>query len=195
MGFDDVPFDVFEEDPDLNKEAWDQIFKEGSEAGEGSEITASSANYYLGRIKKNKEKLSQYTEQAKQMKDDFKVRVEAWLQSRQKALDYDTQHCMDMLEMYYEKNKTADGKSISLPEGNIGMYSVRAKYDFDTAKEEILKFLQEHPELQQFIRNKPEINKSILQKACVVADGKLYVDGYEIPHAGYTPKTTEFGIR
>ena len=193
--FDDVPFDVTEEDPDYCEEVLDRIYKEGSETGDHKNINAVSANYYLARIKKNKEKAAQYAEQAKQMKDDFKVRVDNWLASRQHALDYDTQYCMDVLELYYEENKPANGKSISLPEGNIGMYTVQAKYDFDTGKEDILKFLEQYPGLHRFIRNKPEINKSDLKKACTVEDGKLYIDGYEIPKAGFTPKTTEFGVR
>ena len=195
MGFDDVPFDVFEDDPDCSQEAMDRLYKEGAEANNNSDISVVDANYYLGRIKQNKEKAARYKDQAKQMKDDFNVRVDAWFQSRQKALDYDTQYCMDVLELYYEKNKPEDGKSLSLPEGNIGMYTVQAKYDFDTAKDVILKFLQDHPGLQKYVRFKPEINKTELKNACTVENGKLFIDDLEIPNASYTPKTKTFGIR
>ena len=188
--FEDVPFDVI--DPDMNKEAWDVLFQKGSENQKS--LNASAANYYLGRIKQNKEKAEQYKSQAKEMKDDFKVRVDTWLQSRQNALDYDTQHCLEMLEAYYENHKPANGKSISLPEGNIGMYAVAAKYDFDTYKDKIVKFLQEH-QLTQYIRNKPEVNKTEIKKAVQEVDGKLYINGIELPDVPYTPKTTAFGIR
>ena len=75
------------------------------------------------------------------------------------------------------------------------MYSAPAKYDFDTAKDEILKFLEDHAELQQYIRNKPEINRAELKKACDVKDGKVYVGELELPNVGYIPKTDAFGIR
>lgn len=188
--FEDIPFDVM--DPDDNKEAWALMYQEGSEGQ--NNLNASAANYYLGRIKQNKEKAEQYKNQAKEMKDDFKVRVDTWLQSRQNALDYDTQHCLEMLEAYYEAHKPANGKSISLPEGNIGMYTVSAKYDFDTYKDKVVKFLQEH-QLTQYIRNKPEVNKTEIKKAVREVDGKLYVDGIELSDVPYTPKTTAFGIR
>ena len=188
----DVPFDVFD-DFDVDREIVDLLYKEGADGR--NHLDAVSANYYLGRVKQNKEKLKRYEDQAKQIKDDFKVRVDNWLQSRKNALEFDTQHCLDALELYYESNKPINGKPLSLPEGNIGMYSVTAKYDFDSCKEEILKFLQDHPELQQYVRNKPEINKEELKKACVVKDGRVYVGEIEIPKAGYTPKTSKFSFR
>ena len=189
--YDDIPFDVYD-DPDVEKDILSELYKVDHEPGP---ISAVSANYYLGRIKQNREKMTKYKEQAKQISDDFKARIETWLQSRQKTLDFDTQHCMDMLEAYYEQNKPANGKSLSLPEGNIGMYSVAAKYDFDTCKDDVLKFLQDHEELQKYIRNKPEINKAELKKACSVVDGKIYVGDLELPKVGFIPKTSEFGIR
>lgn len=183
------PFEVM--DPDSQSDMWSKIFKEGADGRD--HLDAASANYYVGRIKQNKQKAKQYEEQAKEMKDDFKTRVDSWLKSRQDALDYDTQHCMEMLEMYYEANKPANGKSISLPEGNIGMYSVPAKYDFDSKKEEILQYLQDH-QLFQFIRNKLEIDKAGIKKAIREENGKLYIGDIELPVA-YIPKTTAFNIR
>ena len=50
-------------------------------------------------------------------------------------------------------------------------------------------------ELQKYIRNKPEINKAELKKACSVVDGKIYVGDLELPKVGFIPKTSEFGIR
>ena len=188
----DVPFDVFE-DPDIIEDPWESLYKEGS-AGR-DHLDAAAANYYLGRIKQNNARLKQYEEQAKQMKDDFKVRVDTWLQSRESSLDFDNQHCMEMLEAYYEANKLPGKKTLSLPEGNIGIYAAPAKYDFDTGKEEILQFLQDHEELQQYIRNKPEINKTELKKACVVKDDRIFVGELELPKVGYTPKTDAFGVR
>ena len=133
------------------------------------------------------------------MKNDFKVRVETWLQNRQKSLDYDTQHCMEMLELYFEANKQQGKKTLSLPEGNIGMYSSPAKYDFDTHEKEILAILQQNPDLQQYIRNKPEINRAEIKKAISVVDDEVYVKDGEtlipIPEIGYTPKTDTFSIR
>ena len=179
-------------DPDAGTDIWGELYKEGAENRE--HLDAATANYYLGRIKQNKAKMDTYKNQAKEMKDDFKVRVESWLQSRQDALDYDTQQCMAMLEAYWETNKPDNGKSISLPEGNIGMYAVQAKYDVDTQKDEIIKYLQDH-KLTQFIRNKPELDKTELKKALSVVDGKLYLEGVELPNVPFTPKTKAFGVR
>ena len=190
--YDDIPFDVFEEDPDSGQETWETLFKEGS--ANCPPTDATTANYYLGRIKQNREKMERYKEQAKQMKNDFKVRVETWLQSRQNSLDYDTQHCMEMLEMYYAANKPADGKSISLPEGNIGMYSVPEKYDFESYEKDVIKYLQDN-QLSKYLRLKPEIDKKEIKKAITYDGEKLWIDGIELPNVPYTPKTKAFGIR
>lgn len=191
--YEDIPFDVFE-DPDMNEDPFASLYKEGSQ---GRPIDATTANYYVGRIKQDKEKMKQYDEQAKQMKDDFKVRVDTWLQSRQKTLDADIQHCMDMLEIYYAQNPPANGKSISLPEGNIGMYAVSAKYDFDTKEKQILDILRTNPELQQYVRTKEEIDRARIRKDITIVDGEVCVGEHKIPfpEIGYTPKTTAFGIR
>ena len=188
--YEDVPFDVFD-DPDRIEDPFAALYKEGSQ---DRPVDAATANYYVGRIKQNKAKLKQYEEQAKEMKDNFKVRVDTWLQTRQKSLDFDTQHCMDMLEMYYEQNKPANGKPISLPEGNIGMYAVSEKYDFDSCKDDVIRCLVDAGMLR-FIRTKPEINKTELKKACSVKDGKVYVEDVELPKVSYTPKTTAFNVR
>ena len=189
--YDDVPFDVFD-DSDMNENPWESLYKEGSR---DRPVDAVTANYYLGRIKQNKEKIKQYETQAKQMKDDFKVRVDTWLQNRQNSLNFDIQHCMEMLELYFEQNRPVKGKTLSLPEGNIGMYSVPAKYDFDTNGKEILNILQTNPELQKYVRIKPEINVAELKKACTVKDDKVYVGELELPNVGYVPKTDVFNIR
>ena len=191
--FDDVPFDVFD-DPDITEDPWGTLYKEGSQ---DKPVDAATANYYVGRIKQNRAKMDEYKEQARQMKDDFKVRVDTWLQSRQKSLDYDTQHCMDMLEMYYEQNKPANGKSISLPEGNIGMYTVPAKYDFDTQEKQILAILSSNPGLQQYIRTKEEIDRVKIRKDITIVDDEVCIGEHKIPlpEIGYTPKSTAFGIR
>lgn len=190
----DVPFDVFdEEDPDSERITWESLYKEGS--GTQPPIDAVSANYYLGRIKQNKEKMKSYEEQAKQMKDDFIVRVEQWLDTRRSSLDYDTQHCMDMLEIYYERNKPANGKPISLPEGNIGIYATRENFDFDTNADKILPLLEKDDALKEFIRYKPSINKMEIKKACAVKDGIVYIHGKKMPLVGYTPKGKAFSIR
>ena len=190
--YDDIPFDVFEEDPDSGKETWETLFKEGSATC--PPVDAATANYYLGRIKQDKEKMERYKEQAKQMKDDFKIRVDTWLQSRQSSLDYDIQHCLDMLEIYYEAHKPADGKSISLPEGNIGLYSVSEKYDFDSHEKDVIKYLQDH-QLSKYLRIKPEIDKKEIKKAITFDGEKLWIEGIELPNVPYTPKTKVFGIR
>lgn len=189
----DVPFDVFEEDPDSGRDLWESLYKEGS-SGPGVP-DAASANYYLGRIKQNRKKLESYEEQAKQMKADFNARIETWLKARTSSLDYDTQHCMDMLEMYYEHNKPANGKSISLPEGSIGNYTVQAKYDFDSCKQDVLDILQQNEALHKYIRVKSEIDRTKIKKALTEKDGKLFVDGVELPMVPFTSKTTAFGIR
>ena len=191
--YEDVPFDVFD-DPDACEDPFAALYREGSQ---DRPIDAATANYYVGRIKQNKAKLKQYEEQAKEMKDDFKVRVDTWLQTRQKSLDFDIQHCMDMLEMYYEQNKPDNGKPISLPEGNVGMYSVPAKYDFDTHEKQILEILRNNPGMQQYVRTKEEIDKVKIKKDITIVDGEVCVGEQKIPlpEIGYTPKTTAFNIR
>ena len=188
----DVPFDVFD-DPDITEDPWESLYKEGSTGRD--HLDAAAANYYIGRIKQNKVRLKQYEEQAKQMKDDFKVRVDTWLQSRQSSLDFDNQRCMEMLEAYYESNKQPGKKTLSLPEGNIGLYSAPAKYDFNTNGEEILRILQADPALHKYVRTKAEINVAELKKACAVKDDKVFIGELELPDVGYIPKTDAFGVR
>lgn len=187
--YDDVPFDVFDEyDDDLLTQLYQPEDKPGM-------VDTATANFYVGIVKRNKEKEVQYEEQAKQMIDLFKVRVENWLAQRKRSLDYSTQHCMDKLRVYWDNNLPSTGKSISLPEGNIGFYKVPEKYDFDSHKDEIIKALEESEETKQYIRYTPAVNKKDIKKACSYHDGSVYIGDQKLPLVGYTPATQEFKVR
>jgi len=188
MMFDPLDLD----DIDSNADAWEKIFRDGSDHRE--HLDSASANYYVGRLKKNKEKAEAYEQQAKEMIDDFKVRVQNWLKTRQEALEYDNKHCMEMLEAFYESHKPENGKPISLPEGNVGFYTAREKYDFDTNEKEIIKLLEEDPDMKQFLRYKPEINRIEFKKACTVDGDQVYLHGKKVPVA-FTPKSKVFGFK
>ena len=190
--YSDVPFDV--EDPKEDADITEELYSENDE--KTGPIDTVTANYYVGLIKKNKEKEALYKEQAKQMLEDFKYRVDNWLRTRQNSLDYSTQFYLGKLEAYYRENQPANGKSLSLPEGNIGFYAVQPKFDFDSNKKDIIKILEETPGLKQYLRYSPEINKNDLKKAVSVGDdGQIYIGKTLLPNVGYIPKTTEFKIR
>lgn len=183
----EVPFDTeeFKEDADILSELYD----DGPHEGLINEVTA---NYYVGIVKQNKEKEAVYKEQAKNMIDDFTVKVQGWLAKRQRALDYSTQMCLGKLEAFYRANQPANGKSISLPEGHIGFYKVKEKYDFDTNKNDVIKILSDTPELNKFLRYTPAVDKINIRKACSFKDGIVYVDQTPLPGVTYTPETQEF---
>ena len=189
--FNDVPFDVEEYSEDADSVM--DLYKESEE--QTGPIDTVTANYYVGIVRKNKEKEAEYKEQAKAMLEDFKYKVDAWLRKRQTTLDYSTQLCLAKLEEYYRANQPANGKSISLPEGHIGFYSVAEKYSFDENADMILKTLEDTEGLKQFVRYTPSINKVALKKACSFHDGQVFVGETLIPGATYTPKTTEFKAR
>lgn len=189
--FADVPFDVEEPKEDLDIES--ELFEDNSHM-EGP-IDVVTANYYVGLVKKNKQKENAYKEQAKAMKEDFNYRVDNWLRTRQQALEFSTQYYLGKLEAYYRDNQPANGKSLSLPEGHIGFYEVKEKFDFDANKDEIIKTLENTPGMKQYVRYTPAINKTDLRKACSVVDGEVYVGKTLLPGANYTPPSTEFKAR
>ena len=189
--YDDVPFDVneYQEDADITEELYKEDVAEGP-------IDMVTANYYVGLVKKNKAKEAEYKEQAKQMLEDFKYKIDRWLTTRQRALDFSTQYYLSKLEAFDRENQPANGKSLSLPEGNIGFYSVAAKFDFDSNKEQIIKILEANPDLKRYLRYTPAINKTDLKKAISVSDeGQVYIGETLLPNVGYEPKTVEFKTR
>ena len=191
MPFYDVPFDTEEEakDVDIVEELYNK------DTFLAKEIDSVSANYFVGLVKKNKEKQKQYEEQAKEMKEDFAFKVDSWLRKRQQALDYSNQMLLAKLEAFYQQNQSGNGKPISLPEGNIGFYKTQEKYDFDTNEKEIINILTGKDELTQYLNFKPSIRKKELKKVCSVHDGNVYVGDTVLPEVTYTPATTEFKVR
>lgn len=188
---DDVPFDTEEakEDADVVTELY-----ETDTFQPGKELDVTTANYFVGLIKKNQEKSKQYEDQAKEMKEDFKFKVDNWLRKRQRALEYSNQMLLMKLEGFYQKNQPSNGKPISLPEGNVGFYKVREKYDFDTNEKEIVDKLEKNG-LEKYLSYKPSIKKKDLKEACSFHDGNVYIGDTMLPEASYTPGTTEFKVR
>lgn len=189
--YSDIPFDVnAEEDADIGEE----LYSQGDKTGPIDMITA---NYYVGLIKKNKVKAEEYAEKAKDMKNDFSFRVDNWLRGRLNALDYSNEFYLSKLQEYFNQNPPeGNKKTISLPEGNIGFYAVREKFDFDTNEKEIIAMLESNPDLQKkYLKYKPSIDRMALRKACLPEDGKVTVEGKVLPGVSYTPATTEFKTR
>ena len=190
--YSDIPFDVnTEEDEDIGEELY------AANSGKTGPIDMITANYYVGLVKKNKAKAEEYEEKAKEMKDDFGFRVDKWLRGRLDSLDYSNAFYLGKLEEYFNQNPPeGDKKSISLPEGHIGFYKNREKYDFDTNEKEVIAMLESDPELKShYLKYTPSTDKITLIKACSFNHGKVMVNGKEIPGAKYTPATTEFKAR
>ena len=76
----------------------DEIKREALEATSISSV--SSANYYIGLIKANREEMKNITNRAKEIIEDYKFRTELWRDKQIEILENQNNYILQMLELH-----------------------------------------------------------------------------------------------
>ena len=179
------------EDLDIN-DFFDAEFDDPSD--EDAEIDDATANYYIARIKKDKELKEMYSEKAKAIKEDYVQKLAVWEQKHYNRLDNDIEYCLARLKSYYDARAKDEKTKLSLPEGNIGFYAKPQSISID--KEVVMQFIKEHPELNKYIQYKPDLDTKSLRKDGIIDEEYLFkIDGSTLPGVIVKPASKVFNIR
>ena len=175
----------------------DEIKREALEATAIS--SNSSANYYIGIIKANREEMKKITTRAKEIVDDYKFRTELWRDKQIEILENQNNYILQMLKSYYDAN--GDGKSkLKFPNGNIGNYAIRESIKYDDEKA-LVDFIREEKKksplgFQNILKLEYKLNKDELKsKITFTEDGKAILEGVELPFVTHTEKSEAFNVR
>ena len=175
----------------------DEIKREALEATAIS--SDSSANYYIGIIKANREEMKKITARAKEIVEDYKFRTELWRDKQIETLENQNNYILQMLKSFYDVN--GDGKSkLKFPNGNIGNYAVRESIKYDDEKALVDFILEEKKKsplgFQNILKREYKLNKDELKsKIQFTEDGKAMLEGIELPFITHTEKSEAFNVR
>lgn len=163
-----------------------------------------TANYYVARVKKNKDIKAMYEAKAKRILDDYELKVKLWLEKHVNSIDKDSERCLSLLEDYY-KNVNGDdqSKKIRLPDGNIGFYKTQASISVD--REDIsfvletLRSLQKDKglDVDKYIKIKEDLNLKELKKDGEIDDtsSAFKLEGIVLDSVKTKPSSLKFNIR
>lgn len=195
MDFEEQIVDDWLED-DFNKFLGEQMAQSSAKGIQ----TDEEANYYVSRIKRNRNLEKMFSDKAKNIIADYKCKVEMWRDKKNDSLINDTERCLALLHDYYNKVAKDDTTKIRLPEGSIGFYKTRQSIDFD--KDKILAYLKKmHMDFDMPIDNYIETTTSLNTKefrANGVVDqetGIFSLNGYTIPGVDVKLSKNEFAVR
>lgn len=154
----------------------------GVDKVEESGITSrEQAEYFIRRLKKLKKQQEDVEAVAKQRTADYKRKVDNWKNSRLSTINASIEFVEAHLTAYLEEELAGtEKKSISTVEGTIGIKKVAPHYDYDDKK--VLKFLNENPDRDKFIKRTEEIRKNELKKYGKIGEnGAFYLGEDSVP--------------
>lgn len=137
--------------------------------------------YFIRRLKKLKKEQEDVETVAKQRITDYKRKVENWKNGRLSTINASIEFVEAHLTAYLEEElKGSQKKSISTVEGTIGIKKAAPHYDYDDKK--VLKFLNENPDGDKFIKRTEEIRKNELKKFGKIGEnGAFYLGENSVP--------------
>lgn len=168
----------------------------GLEPKEVTTITEEQAEYYIRLYKKLEREQQEAIETAEAYIQKAKDKAEAWLEKRESDSAFLRTLCEEKLKSFLEDNLAKNGskkRSITLIEGTIGFRKQQDNYEYHNEKN-TLSYLEDK-DLKEYINYKSSINKTVLKKAAVINNGKLFIDGEEIPDITVTPRDDKFEIK
>lgn len=182
---------------DLSQLVDDEIREEAMNA---AIITSdSSANYYIGLIKANREEMKNVTNRAKEIIDDYKFRTELWRDKQIELLENQNNFYLEQLKAYYVANGDPK-KRMKFPNGNIGNYAVRENIKWNDEKA-LVEYIQEQKKksplgFQNMLKIEYKLNKDEIKSRLVFTnDGKATLDNVELPFVTHTEKREEFNVK
>ena len=159
-----------------------------------NQITSiAEANWQVRKVKENKADAEKFKDQAKEIMDSYKIKVEQWLTGKLEALSRDSEYRLTLLEEFYKNNPPSKGKTISVPEGNFGLRKKPEKFEYD---EHVLDNILAHSnELQDFIVNEPKLNKAEIKKSARIQDGTVWLNNIPVPGITFVAAEDKFEVR
>lgn len=195
MDFEEQIVDDWLED-DFNKFLGEQVAQSSAKGIQ----TDEEANYYVSRIKRNRNLEKMFSDKAKNIIADYKCKVEMWRDKKTDSLTNDTERCLALLQDYYNKVAKDNTTKIRLPEGNIGFYKTRQSIDFD--KDKVLAYLKKmHMDfdmpIDSYIETTTSLNTKEFRAKGVVDQntGVFSLNGYTIPGVDVKLSKNEFAVR
>lgn len=164
----------------------------------------TTANYYVSRLKKNKDIAKMYEEKAKKILDDYELKVRLWRDKKIDALLNDNERILQMLENYYMNiYDEGSSKKIRLPEGNIGFYKTPASATIDKDnKQTVLEFLHDihnsnSVDISPYIKMEEDLNVRELKKAGEINEQTKSFKLFDciVPGVNVKPSEKKFSVR
>lgn len=165
---------------------------------EGFKIeTKEQANYFLKKLSEAEMEIEEVQAAAKKEIEEVKQRVDSWLTTQLNPLQRSVQYYTTLLQNFADDMdlKNAKKKTISLPYGKLSYKNQQDKYEYNDEKAAIA-FLETDDSLKKkYVNYKPALNKTDLKKQAVVKNGKLFIDGKEVPGIEVIPQDQAFIVK
>lgn len=186
MDFIEESFDDFDEFLDKIEDAKPQTIIQDDE----------TANYYVGRIKRNRNMISMYKEKAKAIKEYYLDKTKQYEESKTASLENDSERCLALLKEYYDSIAQNDKTKIRLPEGNIGFYKVPQSIKIED-EDAVLDFLNnmDNFDVSSYIENIPSLNKKAFKNAGIVDMNTFKFNNEVVPGITVIPSENKFNVR
>lgn len=185
--------EFLEEEVEDFDEFLDQEMEES--AAEGI-MDIETANYYIGRVKKNNAMKAMFEDNAKSLVTSYKDRVTLWKDTKLKALDSDNERILAMLKEYFDKTAKDKSSKLRFVEGSIGFYKTRQKVDID--EKAVMHYLEStYEDMEPYTKTKVELDKTAFKKAGEIdpATGVFKLDNQVVPGVNVTLAGEEFNVR
>ena len=108
---------------------------------EGSDLNEAQVNYYIRRVKKNKNAMKMVEERRKAIQRDYESRLKLWEAKNKDRLQEDIDYCLEKLNAYFEAHSNNNNQKLVFPEGRIGFY--KKPMTISVNKDEALASIQE----------------------------------------------------
>ena len=150
------------------------------------------ANYFIRKVKELRKEKEQIFETAERELRRYEVKIEKWKKMMLSPLENKEKFFLQLLQQYAEEQLMGTGKkSMKLIEGTLGFCKKPDKYEYD--EKTLLAYLKE--KYPDFVRYKASVDKTELKKAAEAKDGKLYLDGEEVPGVAVIPQEIGFDVK
>lgn len=167
---------------------------------EGSDLNEAQVNYYIRRVKKNKNAMKMVEERRKAIQRDYESRLKLWEAKNKDRLQEDIDYCLEKLNAYFDAHSNNDSQKLVFPEGRIGFY--KKPMTISVNKDEALASIQElikagNNDLQKFIIKVDSLDSDSLKKAGTVDEqfDLFKINDVAISGVKVNPASVDFNVR
>lgn len=167
---------------------------------EGASLNEAQVNYYIRRVKKNKNAMKMVEERRKAIQRDYESRLKLWEAKNKDRLQEDIDYCLEKLNAYFDAHSNNDSQKLVFPEGRIGFY--KKPMTISVNKDEALASIQElikagNNDLQKFIIKVDSLDSDSLKKAGTVDEqfDLFKINDVAISGVKVNPASVDFNVR